>query len=901
MSTSDTSSSAKTDTGSSAPPGSIISLLHCSRQGISKKTQRAFSATKSWTLVDGKPTVLGFDAGKWFHIEQRLVTNIFSLESLLKAASKRPDILVIRGLPAPTTDVTKLVRRKSSPDENGKIWFEEAAGQPWALIDIDNLPVPETIDPAKDPDGALDYVVEHCLPPELRDVSFVWQWASSAGMRPGLLSVHLWFWSAQPLTGAELKMWHRASEWLRTHDSHIDKSLFQCVQPHYVAAPIFADGLRDPLSQRVGLRRGSKHFASLVVPVAPIGTDTKARGTGKKPHGARDTNSQEDPAGGLFVDPVEAARGFDAKLAFLGDGPGLSGFHAPLTSAIASYVSEHGTKFDREALKARLRKAIAEAPKNKGREGDILRYAGDKYLDESIEGAVNQFGEDADEREEARTNMDGFEEPVVGAEQGEAGDQQDQAKAQPSRAPLYLDSKNPLRSATRFMEDRYSNVDGIRLRCYQGTFYAWNGTHYVEADDARLRSELYPFLERALDGKAMFRPTITKVNEVLGALKAQAHLLSTTPVPSWAAGGALGDAYLDLLDRPWNPRDIVPCKNGLLHLPTRTLSPHTAQFFALNALDFAFDPQAPEPAEWHKFLGSLWPDDKQAIDTLQEIFGYLLSGDLRQQKIFLLVGQKRSGKGTIGRVLTALLGPSNTAGPTLAGLGQNFGLQSLIGKRAAIIADARLDARADLQTIVERLLSISGEDRLTIDRKYLTAWTGQLEARFMILTNKLPHFIDASGALAGRFVLLQLLESFYGREDLGLLDRLLPELPGILNWSLEGWSRLNERGHFSMPKSSAETLRQLEDLASPIGAFLRDECVVGPDHSVTKDEAYSRWSQWCSLSNMKCGTKAEFGSDLLAAQPRIRSARPRMNGKQTNVYEGVGLKVQFDETAPCSA
>jgi putative DNA primase/helicase len=54
--------------------------------------------------------------------------------------------------------------------------------------------------------------------------------------------------------------------------------------------------------------------------------------------------------------------------------------------------------------------------------------------------------------------------------------------------------------------------------------------------------------------------------------------------------------------------------------------------------------------------------------------------------------------------------------------------------------------------VVERLLSITGEDTLTIDRKYREPWTGRLPTRFMILTNELPRFSDSSGALASRFV-----------------------------------------------------------------------------------------------------------------------------------------------------
>ena len=103
----------------------------------------------------------------------------------------------------------------------------------------------------------------------------------------------------------------------------------------------------------------------------------------------------------------------------------------------------------------------------------------------------------------------------------------------------------------------------------------------------------------------------------------------------------------------------------------------------------------------------------------------MLSADTSQQKMLLIVGPKRSGKGTIGRVLQALLGHSNVVGPTLASLQTNFGLAPLIGKPLAIISDARLGGRSDQASIAERLLSISGEDAVTIDRKF---GTGLLQA-----------------------------------------------------------------------------------------------------------------------------------------------------------------------------
>ena len=64
-----------------------------------------------------------------------------------------------------------------------------------------------------------------------------------------------------------------------------------------------------------------------------------------------------------------------------------------------------------------------------------------------------------------------------------------------------------------------------------------------------------------------------------------------------------------------------------------------------------------------EFLRQLWPDDEESIAALQEFFAYVLSGRTDLHKIMLLIGPTRSGKGTIARVLAALLGKGNVAGP----------------------------------------------------------------------------------------------------------------------------------------------------------------------------------------------------------------------------------------------
>ena len=406
----------------------------------------------------------------------------------------------------------------------------------------------------------------------------------------------------------------------------------------------------------------------------------------------------------------------------------------------------------------------------------------------------------------------------------------------------------------------------------------------MDAND--VRGEAYRQLEHAQykhpkNEMQPFAPSQGKIDNVVDALRAVVELDTNAAAPCWtdAAGSVRPPA-----------NEIVPMANGLLHVPTRTLQSHTPHLFCHHSLEFAYAPNADPPKRWLKFLGELWDRDESSINTLQEAMGYLLGGGTGLQKIFLFVGPKRAGKGTIGRVLTGLLGAHNVAAPTLASLSTHFGLSALIGNSLGLISDVRLSKRSDSNVVIERLLSVSGEDRLTIDRKYRQPWTGRLPTRFVVMTNELPRLADSSGALASRFVVFVLTRSFYKRENPRLTEELLTEAPAIFNWALEGLDRLNERGYFVEPESGKAATQELEDLSSPVAAFVRDRCVVGRDRQVEVDRLWSAWKSCCQIENRAPGTKVLFGRDLHAATPTVRKTRRRDGKHRIPTYEGIGLR-----------
>jgi putative DNA primase/helicase len=450
--------------------------------------------------------------------------------------------------------------------------------------------------------------------------------------------------------------------------------------------------------------------------------------------------------------------------------------------------------------------------------------------------------------------------------------------------PHVLDPRDPGASARLIVGDLYAHADGQTL-WYSDQFYRWTKPGYVAVEEIAIRSTSRLWLEQQLrpKGKSVqpFAPKTNDVTELVAALREVNHIDANPPV--WLPGQTGPD-----------PSKIIVARNAMLHLkpdgnPVVIGNP-TPRFFSVNTLDFDYVPDAAAPVEWLKFLGTIWPDDQEAIGTLQEFCGYVLTADTKQQKALMLVGPKRAGKSTIARILTRLVGVNNTCNPTLAGMGTNFGMWALMGKLLAVVGDARLSGRTDQAIVTERILSLTGEDAITVDRKNLQPVTVRLRARLLLITNELPKLADASGALASRFIILTLRESFFDREDIELEAKLTAELPGILLWAIAGWQRLQQRGHFVQPASSESSLEELNDLASPISAFVRDYCKVGAGLLVTAVELYDAWRGWCREQGREApGTLQIFGRDLRAALPGIVMTRRRQGDHRQRFYEGMDL------------
>lgn len=426
------------------------------------------------------------------------------------------------------------------------------------------------------------------------------------------------------------------------------------------------------------------------------------------------------------------------------------------------------------------------------------------------------------------------------------------------------------------------------LHYYKESWYQWirSEGHWEEVDN----DVIHAYISNVVNGRtykdnkgnpAKWKMNINYRNEIRAALQNILLVSPKTNPPIWLVDDD------DEVDRP-AAEDLIVVQNGMLRWRTRELLGHDSRLFNFVSLPLDYDPGA-ECKEWIQFLQSLFPDDQESIDALQEVFGYMITGKTFPQKIPVLTGRPRTGKSTIGNILTKLVGERNVAGLSLASLTSRFSMSTLMGKTLNLCVDSRI--RGDTYEIVQKLNSISGGDSHSIERKFKNSTLVKLQVRFMIVSNELPGLNDPSGAIATRLLPITIgVDGWLGREDFNLPNRLNAELSGILNWSLDGADRLERNGQFTEPQSAKSAAMLINETTSHISDFVGECCVLDPNTQIFVNELYKVWESWCKENGYQSGAKSKLGRDLHSIA-NIGVARPRADdGKQRRAYIGIGLK-----------
>ena len=330
--------------------------------------------------------VVPFHSPYKIQVERRSVSSFDELVADLDTIKHDRHAMLIRG---PLSDAGRKAldadknaigyRRKIPREDSPEPWFEEGAVQ-WEMIDFDKLPT-EGIDYFSKPEAFVRHAIETYLPEAYHGVSCWWQYSSSAGTEVGRTSLHLVFWHHQPVGTLLLRAWSKACR------PRTDASLYQAVQPHYMARPVFTNCL-DPMPRRDGVLRGLVDEVTLPpIDITAVHDTIKTKKAKAKRQKKAAGERGRPQRRGAVASSVEDA------MAVMGDGEGLEGFHSPLRDAVFFWTrTTHPAHRNWAAFKERLRETAKAAPG--GSDPRVKDRVSDAALDHHYQGARDKLDRD---------------------------------------------------------------------------------------------------------------------------------------------------------------------------------------------------------------------------------------------------------------------------------------------------------------------------------------------------------------------------------------------------------------------------------------------------------------------------------------------------------------------------
>jgi putative DNA primase/helicase len=293
--------------------------------------------------------------------------------------------------------------------------------------------------------------------------------------------------------------------------------------------------------------------------------------------------------------------------------------------------------------------------------------------------------------------------------------------------------------------------------------------------------------------------------------------------------------------------NYINVQNGLLNIDTMQLEEHSKDIFSTVQMPIDYDSKAECP-EFMQYLNDVFEGDDDLIKHIQEVMGYCLVRNAKAQKIFMLVGEGSNGKSVLCLLLAALCGKDNVSSVSLRGLSSRFGKSGLVDKNVNISSENELTGE-NINT--EDIKAISAGDPVMIERKFEHSYTANLHTKLIFAVNKLPYLKDNSYGLLRRISIIPFNKTFVenptkegqGKKDKFILEKLMAELAGILNFSLEGLKRLQANNYvFTEAQKSLEMLEEYKLEINPYLDFVR-AAIVQVERKAEPDKKIDRTTQ----------------------------------------------------------
>lgn len=301
--------------------------------------------------------------------------------------------------------------------------------------------------------------------------------------------------------------------------------------------------------------------------------------------------------------------------------------------------------------------------------------------------------------------------------------------------------------------------------------------------------------------------------------------------------------------------ELITLKNGIFDIDNMELLPHDKELHNCYSLSVNYNKDAECP-EWISFLNSVFKNDRDSeekIECLQQYTGLCMTTDMRYQKALFLSGSGANGKGVFLEIIRSILAPASV-NMSLKDLYDQTATIGMIGKTLAYDGDITKKGGVDDGVFKK---AVAGEE-IRMKTLYKNPIAAKPTCKFLIAGNSLPHTKDTSKGYFRRWIIIKFGESFIGREDRNLVDRLKGEIDGIFNWMVQGLKDLKEQGYITQPTSSAYELGEYNNVASSVYSFHNEVLNELPGGEIKGKDLYDAYIKHCDFSRLRPLSKQSF-------------------------------------------
>lgn len=435
------------------------------------------------------------------------------------------------------------------------------------------------------------------------------------------------------------------------------------------------------------------------------------------------------------------------------------------------------------------------------------------------------------------------------------------SETQPAQTPPFDRSLETLTDTgnswrlVRLCADRIRYVHDI------GQWIIWDGSRWLFDTDKRI-IELAKATGRSIYDEASVEPNAdmrAKLGRFAAATESYQRIVAMTRLAESNPRVALHAYRLDC-----DP-ELLLVENGLVDLRTGHLLEPSKEKYITKRAQVTFDDAADCPV-WRRFLSRVLGDDPALVAYIQRVVGYALSGKTSEQCLFFLYGSGQNGKSTFIGTVQRLLGDyATTCAPETLMVKQYAGgatndIARLRGARLVVASEVEDGAR-----LAENQVKLmTGQDVITARFLYKEHFQFAPEFKLFIVGNHKPIIRGNDHAIWRRIKLIPFTVQIPENEkDPSLSERLLGELPGILNWALEGYRAYLATG-LQTPDIVSRAIDDYRAEMDLVGQWLVDRCVVA-DNSRPGARAqflYEDYQQWAKSMGYTPLSNVRFGKQL---------------------------------------